>query len=76
MVTDTERGIYNLRIRDVALDDEGDFQCQVMNLVPLMSLSRDFHSICMSMSRLRRLRRLLCAHSIKRFERRNRATLL
>ncbi|XP_076334049.1 nephrin-like [Tachypleus tridentatus] len=29
MLVDVERGIYNLRIRDCRLEDEGEYQCQV-----------------------------------------------
>ncbi|XP_022236947.1 nephrin-like [Limulus polyphemus] len=29
MLVDVERGIYNLRVRDVKLEDEGEYQCQV-----------------------------------------------
>lgn len=31
MVIDADRGIFDFRIRNVSLEDEGDFQCQVMN---------------------------------------------
>ncbi|XP_067126819.1 nephrin-like isoform X3 [Centruroides vittatus] len=34
MVTDEKHGIYNLLIRDVRLDDEGEFQCQVNTVGP------------------------------------------
>lgn len=29
MIVDERRGVYNLRLRGVQLDDEGEYQCQV-----------------------------------------------
>ncbi|GFR22159.1 hypothetical protein TNCT_544541, partial [Trichonephila clavata] len=28
MIVDERRGVYNLRLRSVHLDDEGEYQCQ------------------------------------------------
>ncbi|XP_022244924.1 nephrin-like [Limulus polyphemus] len=43
MLVDVERGIYNLRIRDCRLEDEGEYQCQVgpgFNQDPIRALAR------------------------------------
>ncbi|CAN7979586.1 unnamed protein product, partial [Ixodes pacificus] len=29
MIVDTHRGVYNLRIQNVQLEDEAEYQCQV-----------------------------------------------
>ena len=31
MIVDDRRGVYNLRLKGVQLDDEGEYQCQVEN---------------------------------------------
>ncbi|XP_076305226.1 nephrin-like [Tachypleus tridentatus] len=43
MLVDVEKGIYNLRVRKVKLEDEGEYQCQVRpahNEVPIRAAAR------------------------------------